>query len=156
MQGLAEELGTLSAKRGAGGFKLGPIIAGLIISIAIGFTLWAFTSSMTPYVDIATALRSTGPVQVRGKILHQTVRWDPQMKALTFILQDPHNQTIEVVYKGAKPESFDTAPETAVTGTVQHLSNGQTVFVSTSMVVKCPSKYDDTRKPLPYSKGGIS
>lgn len=149
-----EHMNPISQNQRSSGVKWGPIIAALIISIAIGFTLWAFTSSMTPYVDIATAMRSTSPVQVRGKILHQTVQWNAQLKALTFLLQDPHNQTIEVVYKGPKPESFDTAPETAVTGTVQTMPDGQRVFVSTSMVVKCPSKYDDSRKPTSALYGG--
>jgi hypothetical protein len=37
------------------------IIAFLVIGVAAGFTLWAFSGSMTPYVDIATARRSAAP-----------------------------------------------------------------------------------------------
>ncbi len=133
--------------------KIATIVTLLVISIAMGFTLWAFSSSMTPYVNIQTALKSAGDVQVRGKILHNTVQWNSQLKALTFTLLDPHNQSIEVVYKGPKPESFDTAPETAVTGSIQNL-NGKRVFVSTSMVVKCPSKYDDSKKIKQVYGGG--
>jgi cytochrome c-type biogenesis protein CcmE len=124
------------------------IIAFLVIGVAMGFTMWAFSSAMTPYVDIKTARTSTTPVQVKGKILHETVRWENN--ALHFRIEDKNHEQIEVVYKGAKPEAFDTAPETAADGVVTQ-ENGQEVFVSSRMVVKCPSKYDDSKKPAPQT-----
>jgi len=117
-------------------------IAIVIIAVAMGFTLWAFSSSMTPYVDIATARRMGTPVQVRGKILHETAYYDPAQGALRFQIQDVNGERIEVVYHGAKPDAFDTAPETAAHGVVR----GNTLQ-SDSLVVKCPSKYDDQKGP---------
>ncbi len=121
------------------------LIGLLAVSVAMGFTLWAFSSSMTPYVDIHQAEQMGERVQVRGKILHNTVRWSDRQHALIFMLQDKNNDQIEVVYHGAKPESFDTAPETAASGIVERGSSGTPIFVSDSMVVKCPSKYDDEK-----------
>ncbi len=123
------------------------IFAFLVISLALGFTLYAFSASMTPYVDIHTARQSTSPVQVKGNILHDTVTYDKAIGALRFQIEDKNKERIEVVYLGAKPDAFDTAPETAATGMIQKdKTDGHDIFVSRSMVVKCPSKYDDQNK----------
>ena len=122
------------------------IIAFLVVGIAMGFTLWAFSSAMTPYVDIKTARESRAPVQVKGKILHQDVKWDERANVLRFRIEDKNHDRIEVVYRGPKPEAFDTAPETAANGVVRKDADGHEIFASSSMVVKCPSKYDDTKK----------
>ena len=124
------------------------IIAFMVIGAAMGFTLWAFSSALTPYVDIRTARASGTSVQVKGKILHAKQYWDPRNNVLRFPIVDKNNDTIEVVYKGAKPDAFDTAPETAATGVVQKDADGHEIFVSSNMVVKCPSKYDDRSKPV--------
>jgi cytochrome c-type biogenesis protein CcmE len=122
------------------------LIALMVIGAAMGFTLWAFSSAMTPYVDIRTARASSSPVQVKGKIVHAKQYWDPTNNVLRFPIVDQNNDTIEIVYTGAKPDAFDTAPETAATGIVQKDAAGHEVFVSSNMVVKCPSKYDDRGK----------
>lgn len=123
------------------------IFAFFVISLALGFTLYAFSASMTPYVDIRSARQSTSPVQVKGTILHDTVTYDKTLGALRFQIEDKNKERIEVVYLGAKPDAFDTAPETAATGMIQKdKADGHDIFVSRSMVVKCPSKYDDQNK----------
>ncbi len=127
------------------------LIAFAVIAVAMGFTLWAFSSSMTPYVDIATARRSVTPVQVYGKILHNTAYYDMAQGALHFKIQDVKGEQIEIVYQGGKPDSFDTAPETAARGMVH---NG--VFVSDSLVVKCPSKYSGDKAAYQKAAGGGS
>ena len=122
------------------------IAAFLIIGMAIGFTMWAFSSNMTPYVDIRTAKKIGSSVQVRGKILHETARYDSTLNALRFEIEDVNKERIEVVYRGGKPEAFDTAPETAAHGMVRRDAGGALVFESDRLVVKCPSKYDEGKK----------
>lgn len=123
-------------------FGVKTIVVLVVIGATMAFTLWAFSSSMTPYVDIATARQSAATVQVRGKILHETVVYDGARGALMFTIQDDKGARIDVVYRGGKPEAFDTAPETAAHGQVR---DGK--FYSDSMVVKCPSKYDERKNP---------
>lgn len=130
------------------------IVAFLVIGLAMGFTMWAFSSAMTPYVDIRTAREAGTHVQVKGKILHETAHWDSQINALLFKLKDKNGDVIQVVYKSAKPDAFDTAPETAADGIVQKDAAGHEVFVSDKMVVKCPSKYDDSKKA--YQRPGVA
>ena len=123
------------------------IIAFVVISIALGFTMWSFSSSLTPYVDVKTARKMNTPVQIRGVILrdsaHPIVR-DAKRNALRFWIKDPNKEEIEVVYYGAKPDAFDTAPGTAAHGYVRK-EDGREVFVSDSLVVQCPSKYNDSK-----------
>src|SRR5947209_4552027 len=123
------------------------IVAIVVISLALGFTMWSFSSSLTPSVDVKTARKMTTPVQIRGIILrdsgHPVVR-DPKSNTLRFWIKDPKKEEIEVVYYGAKPDAFDTAPGTAAHGYVRK-ENGRDIFVSDSLVVQCPSKYSDTK-----------
>ncbi len=123
------------------------IVAFVVISIALGFTMWSFSSSLTPYVDVKTARKMNTPVQIRGVILrdsaHPIVR-DSKRNALRFWIKDPNKEEIEIVYYGAKPDAFDTAPGTAAHGYVRK-EDGREVFVSDSLVVQCPSKYNDSK-----------
>ncbi len=123
------------------------IIGILVISVAMGFTLWSFKDTMTPYTDVAGARKSETEVQVRGKILHDTARYDDAIHALRFSIQDDKGEKIEIIYHGPKPEAFDTAKETAAHGMVRKEASGQEVFLSDSLIVKCPSKYDDNKTP---------
>ncbi len=123
------------------------LIGILVITVAMGFTLWSFKDTMTPYTDVAGARKSDSQVQVRGKILHETSHYDDQIHALRFTIQDDRGEKIEVVYHGPKPDSFDTAKETAAHGSVRRDASGKEVFLSDSLIVKCPSKYDDNKTP---------
>ncbi len=123
------------------------IIAFVVIGLALGFTMWSFSSSLTPYVDVKTARKSNTKVQIRGIILrdsaHPVVR-DSKRNALRFWIKDPNSEEIEIVYYGAKPDAFDTAPGTAASGYVRK-ADGREVFVSDNLVVQCPSKYNDEK-----------
>ena len=133
------------------------IIALLVISTAMGFTMWAFSSAATPYVTISQARNSAVAVQVRGKILHDAgslhpgetlPHYDSQQHALRFWIEDVNGERIEVMYQGAKPEAFDQAPETAAYGMIRGNR-----LISDRLVVKCPSKYEGG-KPSPYKATG--
>ncbi len=123
------------------------VIAFIVIGVALGFTMWSFSSALTPYVDVQTARKLKTSVQVRGLIMrdaaHPIVR-DPQRNALRFWIKDPKKEEIEIVYYGAKPDAFDSAPGTAAHGYVRK-ENGRDIFVSDSLVVQCPSKYNDQK-----------
>jgi cytochrome c-type biogenesis protein CcmE len=126
--------------------KSAHIFAFFIISLALGFAVFAFMGAVPQYLTIKDARNSTTPVQVKGKILHDTVNYDNGMGALRFQIEDDNKERIQVVYRGAKPDAFDTAPETAATGLVRKSSDGTEYLDTKSIIVKCPSKYDDRDK----------
>jgi cytochrome c-type biogenesis protein CcmE len=133
------------------------IIAFVVISLALGFTMWSFSSSLTPYVDVKTAKKTSSAVQIRGIILRDAdhpIKRDSKKNALRFWIKDPNQEEIEVVYYGAKPDAFDSAPGTAAHGFVRHDPEvGRDVFASDSLIVQCPSKYNDSKiKDSMYKK----
>lgn len=116
------------------------IIAFLVIVGALGFTMYAFSGSLTPYVTVSEAKSAHAPVQVRGRILKNTVHYDPQKGNLYFTIEDDQHQTMEIIYPHPKPDAFDSARDTAATGIYR---NG--LFHADNLIIKCPSKYNDRR-----------
>lgn len=139
--------------------KTAHIFAFFVISLALGFAVFAFMGAVPQYLTIKQARNSTTPVQVKGNILHSTVRYDKTAGALRFEIEDDNKERIQIVYRGAKPDAFDTAPETAATGLVKKAEDGTEYFDTKSIIVKCPSKYDDkgnlkkSASPTPVNYG---
>jgi cytochrome c-type biogenesis protein CcmE len=129
------------------------IVGLLVISLALGFTLWAFSNSLSPFVDIKTARTTSGPVQVRGFIVkdgEHTPYYDSKAGAFRFWIVDKNKELCEVVYHGAKPDAFDAAPGLSASGVMARDAEGKEFFNSDSLSVQCPSKYNDHK--VDYSK----
>lgn len=122
------------------------LIAFAVIAIAAGFTAWAFMSGMSRYVDIKTARTEKNSVQLRGFIVRDETRtpvYDQKLHALRFWMRDQNKEEMEVVYYGAKPDAFDSAPGTAAHGSIRRDKDGVERFHADSIVIQCPSKYND-------------
>ena len=129
----------------------------LVVSLALGFTLWAFSNSMSPFVDISTARKSTSPVQIRGFIAKDAEHapfYDSSAGALRFWLVDDKKEICQVVYHGSKPDAFDAAKGLSASGVMTRDGTGTEVFNSDSLSVKCPSKYDDYKVDYSKKPGG--
>jgi len=129
------------------------LIGLLVISAALGFTLWAFSNSLSPFVDIRTARQTTGSCQVRGLIVKDSdhaARYDPTTRSFRFWIVDKNKDLCEVVYHGAKPDAFDAAKGLSASGSMTRAADGTEFFNSDSLSVQCPSKYDDAKAD--YSK----
>ena len=111
----------------------------VIIALAfLGYVLYAFQSSVTPYVGIAEAETSTSSVQVKG-LLDKTAP-APHMDGddFVFTLADENDgKTMVVRYHGQKPDQFDQAHHLVAIG---HYDG--TVFQADKLLIKCPSKYE--------------
>lgn len=111
----------------------------VIIALAfLGYVLYAFQSSVTPYVGIAEAETSTSSVQVKG-LLDKTAP-APHMDGddFVFTLADENDgKTMVVRYHGQKPDQFDQAHHIVAIG---HYDG--TVFQADKLLIKCPSKYE--------------
>ena len=82
------------------------IFAFFVISLALGFAVFAFMGAVPQYLTIKDARNSTTPVQVKGKILHDTVNYDNGMGALRFQIEDDNKERIQVVYSGREAGRF--------------------------------------------------
>ena len=104
--------------------------------------MYNFSSSIGTYVDFEQAEDREG---YRSYVIGT---WEPDMahgfsmesKTFNFHMKDEQGNVRRVVFNNAKPANFEDADQLVVKGTMQ---NG--VFYSDDMLVKCPSKYNDSQ-----------
>jgi cytochrome c-type biogenesis protein CcmE len=127
------------------------ILALIILVVSIVATLLTFAGSIAHHVTIPEAMAQAGQqVQVPGKILKDTVSYDPARQELRFDVQEMNGTgRITIVYGQPKPENFDSATSVEAVGIYR---NG--VFYASNLLVKCPSKYND-QKPVKTTDSGI-
>lgn len=112
-------------------------VAGVVlIGAFIAFGAGSFSSNLTPYVTFDKARTSAGAVQVAGKLVEHSDRFDEATSRLRFVIQDDRGQKLEIAYKGPKPGNFHEATQVVAIG---RYSSG--VLEAEKLLVKCPSKY---------------
>lgn len=109
--------------------------AGLAVAF-IAFGLSAFKSTLTTYVPFDRAVRAKGPVQVMGKLVAGSDRYDTGRHELLFSLQDDQGRLLPVAYSGIKPANFKDATSIVALGRYEA---GR--LRAHQLLVKCPSKY---------------
>ncbi|MFO7978607.1 MAG: cytochrome c maturation protein CcmE [Bacteroidales bacterium] len=57
---------------------------------------------------------------------------------MTFFMTDQEGETTQVHYMGAKPQDFEKSDQVVLIGRYH-----EQTFVATSLLLKCPSKYDE-------------
>jgi cytochrome c-type biogenesis protein CcmE len=120
-------------------------IAFLILIGSLGVTLYSFTGTLARHSTVREAIAHPGEsVQIPGRIARETVGYDAQRGELRFELVDMTDPSVRVpvVYRQAKPDTFDTAVSVEAIGAYQ---NG--VFTARNLLLKCPSKYRDAAPP---------
>lgn len=116
-------------------------IVGILI-IAV-FAVWGISSFMATtikYVPLAEVSRSTGNIQVMGKIDFDAVEYDTDSSRLIFDVTDLEDPTggrrLKIIYSGLVPGNFEQATSVVARG---HYENG--ALLADQLLVKCPSKY---------------
>jgi cytochrome c-type biogenesis protein CcmE len=77
-------------------------------------------------------------VRVAGFVVGESIVWEPRDLHLAFELTDESGQ-LSVVYKGARPDMFRDEAEVVVEGKM----GPDGVFEARTMMLKCPSKYEE-------------
>jgi cytochrome c-type biogenesis protein CcmE len=109
------------------------------LAVIVGFVAFgagAFKSNLTPYVSFEKARSSSGAVQVAGKLVEHSDRFDEANSRLVFTLENEHGQQMPVTYKGPKPGNFNEAIQVVAIG---RYHDG--ALEAEKLLVKCPSKY---------------
>lgn len=119
-----------------------------IIVVVLAFSYLMFTgfdNSTAYYLTIDEALASSqgdNYLRVAGKLDGQSVQWDAQKIQLSFkIRSEETGKSVEVVYKGVKPDNFTHDVEIIVEGNL----SDEKVFLADKLLVKCPSKYEEEK-----------
>lgn len=125
--------------------KIKIIIAAVTFLAVVGaLMLTSINSTGTFYLTVDELMmdkvKAEGkPVKVSGKIVGDSLKWDPEQIVLEFDLRGESNERITVLYEGVKPDTMNDGWEAIVEGELQ--SDGKTL-VASELLVKCPSKYE--------------
>ncbi len=125
------------------GGKLKFLIGGLLILGAIAYvTISSFQSNAIYYLTLKelNAQRSSilnQPVRVNAPLDKSSIQFDDKSLTLKFNLKED-NLILPVVYKGVKPDTFEQGESVVAEGKLG--TDG--VFIASTILVKCPSKYE--------------
>ncbi|HVV72277.1 MAG TPA: cytochrome c maturation protein CcmE [Verrucomicrobiae bacterium] len=118
--------------------KNGALVTGLVAAFAIGAVVVAFSANASPYVTIAQARVTSGDhLHLAGDVVKETLHSDPFKRQLSFDLKDASGAVMHVVHIGEMPSNLGEVKKVVAVGGMKG-----TDFVSTQLLVKCPSKYE--------------
>jgi cytochrome c-type biogenesis protein CcmE len=133
-------------------------IIGIVFVIAIIAVVITTFSDASTYVDFATAEKNQGKeFHVIGKLsLDKDIVYDAATDAnkFSFYMTDDKGVEKKVTYCDVKPQDFEKSEKVVAIGKME---NGE--FTASSLLLKCPSKYNEDEMPeeykdTEYSKAG--
>lgn len=117
------------------------IIAAIIVVLALGYLGYkGFMASATYYYRVSEFVGQESTfadksVRVSGTVADGTI--EKQGSTLRFTITEGQ-KSLPVVYKGVVPDSFKAGGEAVVEGKL----NSAGTFEATTLLAKCPSKYE--------------
>ena len=123
------------------------IIIILVVVVAVAVVISTMTDSST-YSDFTEAAAKPGKeLHIIGKLNRaKPIEYNAQHNAnmFTFYLIDDKGVEKKVVYNNAKPQDFEKSEKVVIIGSMQGDE-----FHAKSLLLKCPSKYND-KKPSKF------
>lgn len=117
-------------------------IIGLAAMLGFGTLLFInFGSQVGGYMDFEQAARTGATAHVVGDWAEdRPTHYDRTQNVFTFYMRDEAGSVWKVRYNNPKPANFEEAEQVVVQGRTQ-----DGVFVAENILVKCPSKYNETQ-----------
>ncbi len=117
-------------------------IVGLVLILAFTTLLFVnFGQQVGGYMNFEEAQATGTKAHVVGMWLDtDTFRYDARTNVFSFHMQDDAGNIREVRYLNPKPANFEDAEKLVIEG----VAEGE-IFIAHNILVKCPSKYNDTR-----------
>ncbi|NBC85434.1 MAG: cytochrome c maturation protein CcmE [Bacteroidetes bacterium] len=117
-------------------------ILGVVAILGFGGMLFAnFGSQVGGYQNFAKAEATGTRAHVVGTWAEDLpMQYDRQENVFIFHMRDKNGTVRRVRYANPKPANFEEAEEVVVEGYA-----GDDAFIAESILVKCPSKYNDAR-----------
>ncbi|MCX6287301.1 MAG: cytochrome c maturation protein CcmE [Bacteroidetes bacterium] len=120
----------------------------LVLVIAIAVVITTISDSST-YSDFSEAAKSPGKeLHIIGKLdRSKPMEYDAKKDAnrFSFYIIDAKGMVKQVIYHNAKPQDFEKSEKVVVVGSMQG-----DVFIARSLLLKCPSKYNDQKTPSKF------
>lgn len=130
--------------------KKSHIIAIVIIAVAIGAILSTVADSST-YASFSVANENPGKeFHVVGRLEKDSALiYNPQqdVNLFSFFLKDNEGNVKKVLYHGTKPQDFERSEQIVLVG---KFNEGN--FQASSILMKCPSKYNDGKPEMTEHK----
>ncbi|MEM1126327.1 MAG: cytochrome c maturation protein CcmE [Bacteroidota bacterium] len=116
-------------------------IVGMLLLVGFASVLFVnFGAQVGGYMDFSTAAQTGSSAHVVGYwVDQQPISYDRNRNLFRFFMEDELGAVREVHYYNPKPPNFEDAEKLVVEGAIQ----GE-VFVAEHILVKCPSKYNET------------
>lgn len=118
--------------------------------MAIGVVISTFTDTST-YTNFREAARYPGKeYHIIGKLIKdKPIVYDSKVNAnqFSFFMRDDKGIEKQVIYRGSKPQDFEKSEQVVVMGKME----GGT-FKASSLLLKCPSKYNNKKKPESFTE----
>lgn len=115
------------------------IILLIIIAVMIGFII-SIASDYSHYESFKSLGANTKKeYQVVGYLVKEKeVIYNPEVDAnrLEFYMRDNEGEIRQVIFYGTKPQDFERSEQIVLTGKMK-----DNVFIASSLLMKCPSKY---------------
>jgi cytochrome c-type biogenesis protein CcmE len=129
-------------KKRLSGRRLKLLIGGLVVVVVLGYLIFSAARGSAAYYMTIDELKqqdtSVRNVRVAGFVIGESIVWEPRDLHLAFEMSDESGQ-LPVVYKGARPDMFRDQAEVVVEGKL----GPDGVFEARTMLLKCPSKYEE-------------
>ncbi len=119
------------------------------LAIALGVVISTFTDA-NPYTDFTQAAQNPDKeFHVIGTLdTTQPMHYDPlNPNYFSFYVKDDKGVVSRVDYHNAKPQDFEKSEKIVLVGRMQGNS-----FQAQSILLKCPSKYNDDDRPQAFAE----
>jgi len=114
--------------------------AAILVTFAV-LLITSFGAQVGGYMNFEQAEETRSEAHVVGNwVRGEPLRYDRTTNIFSFVMEDEAGSRRTVHYHNPKPANFEDAEQVVIQGR----SEGD-VFVASHILVKCPSKYNDTR-----------
>lgn len=115
----------------------------LIVAVVGTLTVIGMSEAQTFYLTVDEYLDQKDdlkgkPFKLSGKIVGDSVEYNQQTLELRFKAKGESGQTVDIYYKGVKPDNFINDWEVIIEG----IENKDGIVVASELLIKCPSKYE--------------
>jgi cytochrome c-type biogenesis protein CcmE len=118
------------------------LIGGLIVALVVGYLIFSAAQGSAAYYLTIEEIQQQGSsvrnVRVAGNVVGESIVWEPRDLRLAFDMVDESGR-LSVVYSGSRPDMFRDKAEVVVEGKL----GPEGVFEARTMLLKCPSKYEE-------------
>lgn len=127
----------------------------IFVIVAVGVVMSLFMNTST-YSNFTKAARHPGKdCQIIGKLdKTKPLVYDAKLNPneFKFFMIDENEQSVQVVYNGPKPQDFEKPDQLVIKGCM----NEDNTFAAKSILMQCPSKYNEKDKPEKFDNKKFS